>query len=573
MVTVANNRAVLLLIVILIMTVISVLTGVYLTSLVTEKRSVDDERFVDQAVDLAESGANHAVSEIRFRLINATPINVRLKTRASDFNSYVTGNDSLGFLRDFCYGSGETQFASTPGVSGEMSVNVTALSLIGNVEGNYTNATIRVRADGAPKGDLVNEQFWFNYTYSVESNGKITRYATPIQKQVVYSPKPISVFVHRDNFAKYALFTVHHKTEDNTAVWFTNNTNFAGPVHTNERFCFANNPSAHFTENATQHNQTTYFYNNSNSVLLDNDHNGVKDVPTFDMGFKRGDDEIIMNASITQSQMKSQALGTMADSGNGIFVANNGSACTGGIYIRGSSSQSSDDAYINMTVDGSSHQVYTVNQGGNNTTITINYPSNQTTVVNSTGTHVYTGVPDGTSHEGVIVYVNDTVKSFFGTVSNEVNATVAAEKDLVLTGNVTYSNYTASPLSAEGANNLLGIISWGGDIRIGSGAPNNVTVHGIIMAPQGVFTVDNYDSGHDRGTATLLGGVISNYYGAFGTFGGNGGNTGYGRNFLYDGRMLDGTAPPYFPYMSYFTADVKPTDVLLQKMTWQMKEN
>jgi len=93
-------------------------------------------------------------------------------------------------------------------------------------------------------------------------------------------------------------------------------------------------------------------------------------------------------------------------------------------------------------------------------------------------------------------------------------------------------------------------------VRIGTTAPDDINVHAVVMAPNGVFTVDNYDSGASRGTAILLGGVISGWYGAFGTFSGTSGmRTGYGRNFVYDNRVLQGMAPPYFPYMDKFTID------------------
>jgi hypothetical protein len=88
------------------------------------------------------------------------------------------------------------------------------------------------------------------------------------------------------------------------------------------------------------------------------------------------------------------------------------------------------------------------------------------------------------------------------------------------------------------------------------------------MVPHGVFTVDNYDSGSSRGTATLLGGVISDYYGAFGTFSGTSGmRTGYGRNFIYDARVLEGHAPPYFPYLDKYAFDQIPA--LSQRPVWK----
>jgi hypothetical protein len=252
---------------------------------------------------------------------------------------------------------------------------------------------------------------------------------------------------------------------------------------------------------------------------------------------------------------------------------NNGTSCIGGIYIRGNQGQSGDNASITMTVDGSSRQVYTINQGGANTTVTIDTANNQTIVTDAGGTDTYAGKPDGTGHQGILIYVNDDVKSLSGTVQSSTQCTVSAERDIKITNHIRYQTYTASPLSVEGgATNLLGILSWGGNVRIGTAAPDNIEIHAVVMAPHGVFSVDDHDEGDDRGVATLLGGVISDYYGAFGTFGGWFGSTGYGRNFVYDARMLEGMAPPYFPYMTDFTSFVEPSDAMQQKLVWQVKD-
>ncbi|MCC6311399.1 MAG: DUF4900 domain-containing protein [Trueperaceae bacterium] len=48
--------------------------------------------------------------------------------------------------------------------------------------------------------------------------------------------------VGRVTFAQYALFTNFHTGASGDAVWFTDNTLFDGPVHTNEYFRFYNNP-------------------------------------------------------------------------------------------------------------------------------------------------------------------------------------------------------------------------------------------------------------------------------------------------------------------------------------------
>ena len=143
-----------------------------------------------------------------------------------------------------------------------------------------------------------------------------------------------------------------------------------------------------------------------------------------------------------------------------------------------------------------------------------------------------------------------------------------------------YSDYTPAqnnpgdasyvPPTANGAENLLGLVSWGGDIRVGTSAPDDINVHATLLAQNGILQVDEYNNQArgPRGTATLLGGVISDYYGAFGLFNGSTGQqlSGYGRNFVYDDRMLVGNAPPYFPSLKTFIAF---TNDIIDKITLQ----
>jgi hypothetical protein len=117
----------------------------------------------------------------------------------------------------------------------------------------------------------------------------------------------------------------------------------------------------------------------------------------------------------------------------------------------------------------------------------------------------------------------------------------------------------------------MGIISWNNNIHIGTSAPDDVNIHATLMAPsttsgQGQVLVDSYNSSSygshantspPRGYATILGGVIMNVYGPFGTVAGNPPTqtyTGYARNFVYDKRMAQGMAPPYFPTIGNATS-------------------
>jgi hypothetical protein len=558
-----NKKGVVLFISLIVIAVLLVLTGTYFSSLLTEKRSSDFEGFVLQALGLSEAGANHAQSELRKRIRTDLKDRAAGENQASVFQNYITSKDSLGFLRDYAYPAGGTQFT----VAGnEARLSVAAANLDTAVQGSYA-ATIVVKANGDPTNPS-GEVFVFPYTYTIESQGTVTRTIPNINRNTRLLQGSFSVTVRRDTFAKYALFTSHHRTPSGTTVWFTANTNFTGPVNTNDRFSFANNPSAHFTEEVTQHESKARFYNDGNPKLMNADSNPPRDVPTFDKGFSRGQDIINLESSITQTDLKSEALGGAAEPGsNGIYVPNNGVSVIGGIYIRGNQGQHADDAVVSMA-SAANGPIYTITQGATTKIITIDYTNSQTKIQTVGGSlETYQGIPDGTKNEGILIYANDDIKSFSGTVEKNSKVTVSSERDIVITNNVVYEQYTPSPLSAEGFDNALGILSWGGNVRIGTTAPNDINIHGVVMAPHGIFTVDDYDSHAPRGTATILGGSITDFYGPFGTFSGDTPTHGYGRNFVYDSRMLHGIAPPYFPYLSNFISfdDGK----LDNKLVWQ----
>ncbi len=408
----------------------------------------------------------------------------------------------------------------------------------------------------------------FPYTYTITASGTSGAFSSSITLRGDFT-----VRVQRDNFAKYALFTNDQTMPSGTHVWFTDKTNFAGPVHTNGRFNFALNPSGIFEQAISQKETTARFYNDGSPVLLNSDHNGTKDVPVFQDDFDRGVPAVSLNSSTKQANMVDQATGKKKYNNQGIYVPSQSGKLTGGIYVKGNGA-------VEMSVDGSSRPVYTVSQGSAFKRVTVDKDNNQTTVFDSTTgqSSVYEGLPDGVDDVGTLVYVDGQITSFRGQVQANSKVTVASADDIVITNNVTYQDYTPavgspgdpdySAPSAVGTENLLGVISWQGDVRIGTSAPNNVQVHGTVLATNGVFQVDNYDSGAPRGTATLLGGAITDNYGAFGQFNGTTGQptSGYGRNFVYDERMRFGEAPPYFPTLNTFIAF---SNDITDKMVWK----
>ena len=510
---------------------------------VSEKRFVDAEKFNIQADFLAEAGANHALSELRERIRVDLNSAISQVSNSATINKYYVDKDSLGLLEDYAYAQGEAQFNVA---SGEATLILSPLNLVTEVNGTYSAQIIITQA--ADPSNPSEDDYVFYYNYATKGIGTSSLNSLNISKQITLLGS-FSVILRRDNFAKYALFTTHHKAPAGQTVWFTENTNFYGPVHTNERFSFAHNPSAHFTHEVSQHLTKAQFYNNGWYQLLADDHNGVLDVPIFDQGFLLGAEETNLQSSIDPEDLKSEALGTMSEPGQqGIYVPAEAGALTGGIYVNG------DVSNLELGVDASNNPQYTISQDATTKIVTIDYAANTTTVETVGGaSDTYTGIPDGVDDEGILIFCKDDINKFHGTVQQDSVVTVSAQKDIVISDHIIYQDHNSGPpVNAAGYTNMLGILSWGGDVSIGTTAPDNIEIHGIVMAPHGIFTVDNYKNRPAQGTATLFGGAITDFYGPFGTFSGPTQISGYGRNFVYDERVLSGQTPPYFPYMANF---------------------
>jgi len=543
-----NQKGFILIVSALAVMVVLGLSAVFFLRSVGEKRVVDVEKFIMQAEFLAEAGANHGLSELKKRIGSDLSTNVQEKiSSAATLDSYYTNGDSLGFLRDYAYATESTQFSIFPG---EATLTLTPLSMVTDVSGNYS-AQIVITEAAEPEKTAETAQdaeYIFYYNYTIKGAGTSTAVTPNIVKRV-YLSGDFSVRVERDNLAKYALFTNHHSAVSGTSIWFTHNTNFYGPVRTNEALRFIDNPGSYFGGKVSQHEDKAWFYHSPQT--LDDDHYGTWDVPIFNDGFDRGVGEVNLQSSVNSASAKYQALGgTTEPSANGIYLPNSSGKLLGGIYVKGVVTE------LTLEVD-SGKPKYVIRQGtGAPTRITIDYstPAAPTTSVkypsNDTPT-VYNGVPDGISNEGIIIYATDQISKLGGTVQKDSVVTLCSEDDIIITNHLKYEKYNTTPiLNATGYTNMLGVVSFNGNVRIGTAAPNNINIHGIIMAPNGQFQVDNYSWGGSRGTATLLGGVISNYYGGFGTFGGSG----YARNFVHDGRVLSGQIPPYFLSMTNFVS-------------------
>lgn len=142
--------------------------------------------------------------------------------------------------------------------------------------------------------------------------------------------------------------------------------------------------------------------------------------------------------------------------------------------------------------------------------------------------------------------------------------TIVSPNDIRITSDLRYEQPPcAEPLSKANKNlttaqrcenlaynNVLGIYSSGGDVKVGNengdstlNAPNNVFVDAVLMSGQNQVRVENYDKGGRKGSFNLLGGMIQENRGIFGLVE----TSGFERVYTYDPRMRKGLAPPFFP--------------------------
>lgn len=563
-----NNKGMALIGTMYFAVILYAISGVFALRVINENNLTRVEKATSESFYAAQAGAEEALrqldvlinTDLSDTIYNASPSGV-VTFAQNQFNA----GDGMGWLAYAVRKNNVAQLAQ----DGDEAV----YSQTGTVDGKGYSYIITITEKDDPV-DTGSDAWEFSYSYSILSEGT----SGDISKNVKISGD-FSVEVQRDNFAKYALFTNSQTTTSGSNVWFTDKTNFSGPLHSNGRFNFAFNPSGTFDASVKQQEQQARFYNNGWTVLIDADSNGTTDVPVFNDNFDRGVAAVSLSSATLEADMVDQADGKLNINSDGIYVPNQAGNTTGGIIVEG-------DCAITMSVDGNDNAVYTIVQGGTTKNITVDRINNLTSVETVSGsTSVYDGLPNGEDNAGSLIYVNGNITALSGTVQGDTELTIASSNDLVIQNNILYSDYDpgsgtpgvsgyVSPSVTEAAGetkNLLGLVSWNGDVMIGNSAPDDVSIHATVLSSDGVFTVDDYDSGSPRGTATILGGVITNNYGAFGLFNGSTGQqiSGYGRNFAYDQRMSSGSAPPYFPTLDAFLAF---SDDIDDKLVWQEGE-
>jgi hypothetical protein len=160
--------------------------------------------------------------------------------------------------------------------------------------------------------------------------------------------------------------------------------------------------------------------------------------------------------------------------------------------------------------------------------------------------------------------------------------TIAAQNDVVITGNLCYANWLTSgacdttPPTTGATSDVLGLIAYnyvvvnhpmqsqgrGNNYQNDSNCTSNLATFGsttsnsglscdldnpvidaAILALNNQYFVSNWDNGNLLGNINVNGSISEDWRGPVGTFGGGGGSTGYSKQYTYDQR-LEYLSPP-----------------------------
>lgn len=429
--------------------------------------------------------------------------------------------------------------------------------------------------------DIAPNRQAYDYRFTISSQGSVG--AAGVRR--VQASGNIRVSAERGTFADYLIFLGQQTSSSGSTIWFTSSSSFDGRVHCNGEMNFAFKPT--FYDAVTTTNNTAYYNNNGSPVHRAASNNGTIDVPNFYNGFYRNQATVPLptnaysqkEAALGLPQTGSDptnatirgALGLTGTTAppNDIYLPNNGTSVTGGFYVQGSLNT------CKMWADTTgNYQWYQMVQGTTTRTYRVDRTMNQTKVWNSSNTTgspaaTYTGIPNNAG-QGSVLYVTGGISDLRGpdrssgqvlpAIESQTKLLIAVEDDIIIQRDITCDNY-------YGNNNVLGIFTVDGKIRIGTGAPNDMNLDAFLMATHstnGEVKVDNYNSGSPRGTFHLRGGIVEQFYGAFFTFNSGTGAllTGFARDFHYDKR---GLVPPYYPSTVRFNTNMPTANTLSWK--------
>ncbi|MFC6919627.1 DUF4900 domain-containing protein [Meiothermus taiwanensis] len=594
---------------------LSVVSTLMFTRSINDLRTSRDNTAMAQAINLARGGA-----------VAATAL-MSSEVRASLEGIVRSADPSLGGISTsdiWYYGGNATQpIASTVAARLALLANTLQTSLNAAIcnrnfapDGSGATVQVRVHFTTAPacgQAFPASAQLPSGYVVDDDNNPatpltrQVQGYALPYVMVVTASPgtpyqRNVMVqgeyrfLLTNGSFARYALFTNRHRTRSNRSVWFTSNTLFDGPVHTNERFNFSFNPwfggyvtsagctNAGASSCAGSISPGAFFGSGNNTTFLSPSQMTNPNAPSWTSNG-------ITHAPIFEGNPRvnwQEPFIPMPDNNQNQRNA----AQTGGLYFN------SDIARITLYAGDASGTPPTCNASGVCTPATSPYQYIEvclTAACTGTNRQLYRYDASGTlyrfngSWPGVLVrvgfngmiFADGSIDNLTGPARSDASnpntappalasfaqitvANAGSGENIRIQGDLKYQSpacsgtptrnggtVTRATCNNLSADNILGVYSQDGDILLGNGTNTSLqdlTIHGVLMTSRGEVAVQNYNSIAPRGAIRLQGGIIQYTYGAFGQFNSSTGQMiqGYARQFTYDPRMQD-RAPPFFP--------------------------
>ncbi|HVF88810.1 MAG TPA: pilus assembly PilX N-terminal domain-containing protein [Blastocatellia bacterium] len=263
---------------------------------------------------------------------------------------------------------------------------------------------------------------------------------------------------------------------------------------------------------------------------------------------------------------------------DGVYVSSSDGSTIGGagIYVQGNA-----EIQLKATGTNNADQLYLIKQGSTTTTVRVNAATNQTVITAGSKTRTYTGVPTDKSNPlspkpGVSLFVNGSITSLRGGVegSTKVPAlapstalTITAQRDIVVTGDIKYSDAVVDALGDPVANysnkkNVLGLFTNDGNVELNpnssyvAGGGLSLEMHAAVVAFN--KSTSNDGSGEIEGSITFTGDTTKLSSSDKWTLVGSRvqakiNNIGFStRNVFFDVRFQGGTfSPPFFPGTKY----------------------
>jgi len=433
-----------------------------------------------------------------------------------------------------------------------------------------------------PDSDDISHTHLFHYDYRITSAGSAD-IGGQHNEATRTEEGSFDVEVKRPSFATYGYFTQSMKNQFNDQLWFFDGEVYGGPTHVNSappegRAAFWGSPTFNSAFSAVQERyEDSYLGGDPNPQFNGSVSWGVDPIDLPENGWSQlraavGDLANVDNPSNpTNPELRTLLQIDVSEDpvDQGVYYAgdyNEGASLLGGIFVNG------DAASISFDVS-SDEQIITIemsiDDGGEFDGDHIwEFRDN----IDAGVMHVtLDGSPAGNFNENFngVIHTEGAVDDLGGDgtlagadVENAHGITVSVKDDIYITDHITYEE---SPLVYPDAENILGVFSSNGNIYLAQEAPNDLNMHATVMAAsddhgvgaEGIYSGGSYLYSYpNKGNWTLVGGLIENKNQTTGVFYSDGHVTGYLWDFHYDERFLKGVAPPYFPYVTKFLAQL-----------------